>query len=62
MTKDAWFPRGCSFPDGSTMHAVLYEGKDWQIVRTGQSSKNLVVRDALYGKWVEKGLVPEGVF
>ena len=62
MIKDAWFPRGFSFPDGSTMHTVLYEGKDWQIIKTGHPGTNLVVREELYRNWFDKGLVPDGAF
>ena len=62
MTKDAWFPRGFSFPDGSTMLGVNFEGKDWQIIKTNQSSVNLVASDPLFKRWSEHRLVQEGVF
>ncbi len=62
MTKDAWFPRGFSFPDGSTMRGVTFEGKDWQIIKTDQSSMNLIASDSLYEQWSEHRLVPDGAF
>ncbi len=62
MTLDAWLPVGHKLPDGARSRGALFEGGGWQIVETQGHGRALMVREALVEKWIEAGLVGDGVF
>jgi cell division protease FtsH len=60
MVLDAWLPVGFALPDGSHSRAALHEGAGWQIVRTQNGGRALVIQDALAQRWIEAGLLEVG--
>src|SRR5436190_1981163 len=62
MTLDAWLPVGHKLPDGARSRGALFEGVGWQIVETHGHGRALVVREDLARKWLQGGLIGEGVF
>lgn len=61
MALDAWLPAGYKLPDGAKSRVTLFEGTGWQIVETQGNGRALVVRDELADRWIESGLISEGV-
>lgn len=61
MTVDSWLPVKFSIPDGPVLRRALYEGVDWQIYETTDEGSALVAKDALANRWIQSGLLPEGM-
>lgn len=62
MNRDAWLPIGLKLPDGSRTRSVLQAGNDWQIVKADGGDRVLVADAALINRWVQSGLIEEGLF
>lgn len=62
MIHDAWFPIGYRFPDGTKAGIVLFEGINWQIVETQGRGRTLIVHEELALRWLNAGLIEQGLF
>lgn len=61
MAVEAWLPIGHKFLDGSTSRIALFEGPQWQILESEAGGRVLIAGAALTDRWVESGLIDEGV-
>lgn len=62
MAHDAWLPIGFVLPDGAKTRVALFEGANWQILETQGDGRALVVQQALARRWLDAGLIDDGVF
>ncbi|CAG0927494.1 MAG: ATP-binding protein [Rhodocyclaceae bacterium] len=62
MAFDAWLPIGFKLPDGAKTRVALFEGPNWQILETPGAGRALIVQDDLAQRWIEAGLIDEGLF
>jgi hypothetical protein len=62
MALDAWLPINFQIPDGASVGAALFEGPNWQIVRTHGDGRALIVQDELLRRWIKSGLIAPGQF
>ena len=62
MMKEAWLPIGFNLPDGERSRAVLHGGDDWQILDLIGDGTALVVKESLIRRWVDDGLIADGLF
>lgn len=61
MVLDAWLPIGYTLPDGVKTRVTLFEGRGWQILETNEGGRALLVREELASRWIESGLLDQGV-
>jgi cell division protease FtsH len=59
---DAWLPRGFRLEDELTFVRPLSSGVLWQIWNVEGGSRALLVKRGLADRWVQEGLMPDGVF
>lgn len=62
MSIDAWLPQGFKLAEHATNAGVLFSGNDWQIIRTRERGRALVVNGMLLQRWCSAGLVEGGTF
>ncbi len=62
MVKEAWLPIGFKMPDGAKTRTVLHAGRDWQILESIGGGRTLVAEERLIQKWLDDGLVADGLF
>lgn len=62
MSIDAWLPLGYKLADHATNAGALFSGTSWQIARTREMGRALVVETSLLQRWSSVGLVDEGTF
>ena len=62
MVKEAWLPIGFKMPDGAKTRTVLHAGRDWQILESIGGGRALVAEDRLIQKWLDDGLITDGLF
>lgn len=62
MPLDAWLPGGLELPDGARVRLARYEGVDWQIFEAHGGGLVLIAKEALLARWLESGVVENGVF
>lgn len=61
MALESWLPVGFKLPDGAKVRVALFECTDWQIHETMGGGRALVVQDSLTQRWIESGLIDEGM-
>ena len=54
--------RGTEISPGVRIRKKIAEGEKWQIFCTDQETCALAADTALYGEWIERGILPEGLF
>ncbi len=59
---EQWLPRGTSVTEEKRIKKMINASKDWQIYSTNQDSYILAATRSLYKEWVDKYLLPEGIF
>jgi hypothetical protein len=62
MALNAWLPFGFRLPDDAKAGIELFEGIEWQVFETQGGGRALVVHDTLVRRWLDAGLVGEGIF
>lgn len=60
--KEAWLPIGFKMPDGARTRTVLHAGRDWQILESLGGGRTLVADERLVQRWLDDGLITEGLF
>lgn len=61
MPLDAWLPVGHKLPDDARVRVAVYEGANWQVYDTQGGGRALVAQDDLVGRWVDTGLIAQGL-
>lgn len=62
MAVDSWLPVGYRLPNGERPRQALHEGLTWQIYELQGGGALLVAKPDLWSRWLEAGLIAEGVF
>ena len=61
MIVDAWLPKGYQLPGGAFIEKRQQNGINWQIVSTQEKGFALIVTKDLGQRWVNTGLLADGV-
>jgi len=57
-----WLPIGFDLPGGYQTKNVLQSGFGWQILKASEGGKALIVKDALFSKWIDSNLITKSTF
>lgn len=61
MAVEAWLPIGYELPDNIQTQMALYEGIGWQIIKTMQDGRALIVTEELMDRWHKAKLLEGGL-
>lgn len=61
MPADVWLPLSHALPDGSEAGKLVQGGLAWQIVETRGGGRALIVEQSLAQRWINSGLLGDGV-
>lgn len=59
---EQWLPIGLDLPLGHKAKKVLQADNSWQIIQASEAGKALIVKEALFNKWVNDGIIDENFF
>lgn len=62
MVIEPWFAIGYKLVDGAKWRKALFGGSDWQIAETEGKGRALVVKEELYRRWTNAGLIADNAF
>lgn len=62
MPLDAWLPVAYRLPSGERTRRMAHEAIGWQVYELRDGGRLLVVRPTLWRRWVDSGLISEGIF